>query len=402
MPLVVLIGASLPLSRVLTIGSIVLGSLLLAIVIVTISYSLRAARRQRRREPIRKRLRGELLDRLYGREDPAWDEWVAGLSAVERDELESLLDTYLRELAGGDAASLADLGIALEIDTRSRRAIVDGGYWERLHALVWLSLLRQPPDRDLLEQHCTDTPRERAAAARVLYTASTDDRATTGVDLLLRGNVAAFSVFGIDTLYRVAEDDPLPFFERAAADFETWEPALQRQTLLVVRHLTTVAGRADLSWVISALSNPDPRVRSAAWGALGAYGWSRQIRDQIDLTAIGEDPDPMVRTQAYRSLGMWGDAEAITALENGFRVEPDARARVAAAETLIAQRSGTGEISLQLPADHNAVSTGAEPVAADAEGIETAWRWGSEHARFDRLARDISAERDQIIREVRG
>lgn len=402
-PSAVSIGSSLPLSRVLLVGVIVLGSLLLAVVVVTIGYSLRAARRRRRRDPIRSGLRGELLDRLYGRDDPAWDEWVAGLSAAERDELESLLDVYLRELDGGDAASLAELGGALEIDTRSRRALVDGDYWERLHALVWLSLLQEPPDRDLLERHCTDTPRERAAAARVLYDAATDDRATAGVDLLLRGNVAAFSVFGVDTLYRVAEDDPLPFFERAAADFETWEPALQRQALLVVRHLTTVAGGADLSWVIAALSNPDPRVRSAAWGALGAYGWSRQVRDRIDLTAIGDDSDPTVRTRAYRALGLWGDADAITALEREYGVEPDPRARVAAAETLISQRSERGESPRRLPPDYDGVPPAdAEPVAPDAEAVETAWRWAREHARFDRLARDISAERDRILREARG
>ncbi|OYR82829.1 hypothetical protein DJ84_09495, partial [Halorubrum ezzemoulense] len=154
---------------------------------------------------MRAALRGELLDRLYGRDEPAWNEWVAGLSAVERDELESVLDAYLRQLEGRDAAELAELGTALGIPERARGEIADGDYWDRSHALVWLALLRDAPDRDLLRAHCTETARERAAAARVLYAAGTDDCAATGADLLLRDDPDPFSVFGVDTLYRVAE-----------------------------------------------------------------------------------------------------------------------------------------------------------------------------------------------------
>ena len=222
------------LSAALTLAVVVLGSLLIAALVVTVGYSVRAARERRRRTPARAALRSGLLDRLYRGDDPAWDEWVSGLSALERDELESLLDVYLRQLDGGDADELAALGTALGIDERARREIAEGDYWDRIHALVWLALLRDPPDRDLLRERCTDTPRERAAAARVLYAAGTDDCATTGVDLLLGDEPSAFSVFGVDTLYRVAERDPAPFFERAAADFEAWEPKLQRQALLVV------------------------------------------------------------------------------------------------------------------------------------------------------------------------
>ena len=397
---VVSVGPQLPVGLVLTVGVIVLGSLLLAVTTVTIGYSVQAARRRRRREPMRKALREELLQRLYGGEDPAWDEWVAELSVTERDELESVLDGYIRELKGGDAAKLADLGTALGIDERARREIADGNYWDRLYALVWLSLLQEVPERELLERHCTDSPRERAAAARVLYAAETDDRATIGVDLLLRGNVASFSVFGVDTLYRVAEDDPLPLVDRAAADFETWEPALQRQVLLVVQQLTTVAGGADLSWVVSALSSPEPRVRSAAWGALGAYGWSRRLRDQIDLEAISADPAPAVRTSAYRALGMWGDDDAIAALEASIGREANARARVAAAETLIAQRTDewSDTATWQSRGDRDAAQqVDVGTIDTDASAIDTAWQWAREHARFDRLARDVSAERDQLF-----
>nr|WP_233139263.1 HEAT repeat domain-containing protein [Halorubrum salipaludis] len=394
------------LSLALTVAVIALASLLGAVVIVTVGYSLRAARRRRRRTPMRADLRGELLDRLYGRDEPGWDEWAAALSGAEREELESLLDVYLRALDGSDADRLAGLGEALGINERARREIADGDYWARIHALVWLALLRDAPDRSLLETHCTDTPRERAAAARVLYAAGVGDAATTGIDLLLRDRPSSFSVFGIDTLYRVAETDPQPLFERAAADFDDWEPALQQQVLLAARHLHTVVGSADLSWVVGALSSPDARVRTAAWRALDAYGWNRSIRAAVDLATVADDPDPAVRASAYRMLGAWGDGEAVAALDAAAAVETDDRARVVAAEQLIRHREadalGAGETP---PPSLSSLppSTGAgepdEPEESDADPFDVAWAWASEHARFDRLARDITG-RDRTAREL--
>lgn len=389
----------------LTVAVLVLASLLAAVVIVTVGYSLREARSRRRRTPARAALRSELLDRLYGRDDPAWDEWAAELSALERDELESLLDVYLRELDGRDATELAGLGRALGINERARRDIAEGDYWDRIHALVWLALLRDPPNRGLLEACCTDTPRERAAAARVLYAAATDDCATAGVDLLLRDEPSVFSVFGVDTLYRVAERDPTPFFERAVTDFDEWEPALQRQALLVVQHLTTVLGDADLSWVVGGLSNSDPRVRAAAWRALGAYGWNRQLRDVVNPEAILDDPDPSVRASAYRALGVWGDADAMGALEAAATAEPNARAQVVAAETLVSHRGphtlSPGR-SASLAGEGARPSTNATPPTDGSAPFDVAWVWATEHARFGRLARDISAERKRLHEEVRG
>jgi len=361
-------------SEVLAAAATVLVSALVAVVIVTVGYSLRTARTTRRRTATRETVRGELLDRQYGRDDPAWESWVESLSARERDEVESVLAVYLRELEGRDARRLAGLGEALGIDERSRRDIANGDYWDRLHALTWLALLRDPPDRELLETHCRGTPRERAAAARVLYASDAPDLATTGVNLLLDEDPAAFSVFGIDTLYRVAEGDPAPFFERAAADFDDWDPALQQQVLLATRHLHTVVGSADLSWAVRALSSPQERVRASAWGALDAYGWNPRVRSGIDLDVVGEEPSPIVRANAYRLLGTWGDPDALGALRGAAGAEPDARARVAATDALLAHRR-----------------PGSEPPVPD--GLDAAWRWASEHARFDRIARDVSGSR---------
>lgn len=396
--------------RLLALGVVVLASLLIEVAVVTLGYSIRAARRRRRREPLRATLRSELLDRLYGRDDPEWQPWVDGLTVAARDELEPLLDVYLRELDGRDARTLSELGRALDVHERARQDIAEGGYWKRIRALTWLSLLRDAPDRDLLRAHCTETPRERAAAARVLYAAESDDCATTGVDLLLRDDPEPFSVFGVDTLYRVAERDPGPLFDRAAADFESWDPALQRQTLLAVRNLTTVIGGADLSWVVSALSSPKPRVRSAAWQALGAYGWNRRLRDALDLGAILDDPDSAVRASAYRALGVWGDPEAVAAVEAAGTADPDVRAQVAAAETLIAQRTSDGTLASSDPPRFDSLATGETALAADPDALDgddaapfdAAWGWATEHARFDRLARDISRDRERLYEAVRG
>ena len=367
-------------SLAISVGVVVLGSLLVSAVIVTVGYSLLAARRRRRREPIRADLRSELLERLYGREDPGWEKWVASLSAVRRDELESLLDVYLRQIEGRDAERLARLGTALGIPKRSRQEIREGDYWDRLGALTWLALLRDPPDRALLEAHCTGTPRERAAAVRVLYASDAPDLATTGVDLLLGDDPSAFSVFGIDTLYRVGETDPGPLFDRAAAAFDAWDPAVQQQVLSETGHLHTVVGDADLSWVVGAVSSPEERVRVAAWRALAAYGWNAPLRARIDPTAVLEDPSPVVRASAYRLLGAWGDPEALSALRTVAAAEPDGRARVAAAEAVLSHCGRGGGRSLESP-------DGLESASPD--GFEEAWAWAVEHARFDDLARDV-------------
>jgi hypothetical protein len=377
-------------STVLTVAVLVLASLLTAVVLVTVGYSLQTARRRRRRTSIRAELRSELLGRLYGRDKPEWDGWVSNLSTIELDEVESLLDVYLRQLDGRDAEQLADLGVALGINERARREIANGDYWERIHALVWLALLRDAPDRSLLKTHCLDTPRERAAAARVLYAADTPDVATTGIDLLLGGEPRSFSVFGIDTLYRVSETDPEPLFERAAADFNTWGSALQQQVLLVTQHLNTVVGSADFSWVVDALSNPEPRVRSAAWRAFDAYGWNRQLRADIDLDLIGDEPAPTVRASAYQTLGTWGDSEASTTLEAAATTEPDDRARVALAGALFPLWDPEDAI----PGHQERVEPSTAIAAADdthvpVDSFDAAWWWTSEHVQFDRLARDI-------------
>lgn len=362
----------LPLSPVL-LGGIVLVSLLMTIAVLTLGRSIQRYRQFNRRESIRGDLRDELLGRLYGSDEPDWDQWITAFTPLERSVVESLLDEYLRELDGRDAAKLVELGIALGIPERARDDIETGDLYEGLHGLTWLALLQSPPELSFLETHCTGTPRERAAAARVLYVCDHPDIESVGVDLLLREADGAYSVFGIDTLYRVTQTDPSHLFDRAATEYTTWEPALQQQVLLVTHQLQTVVGSADLSWVVDLFSSSDERTRIEAVKALSGYGWRDSLRDQMDLDAICSDESPKVRASAYHLLSTWGDEEAIATLQSAAAQETNTRAQVAAAEALIRHRE---RHSVTIP-----------------ESLEVAWKWAEANATFDSVAKDISHSR---------
>ncbi|MFB6361334.1 MAG: HEAT repeat domain-containing protein [Halobacteriales archaeon] len=348
----------------------VLAGLLGVTVSLTVGRSLQRARRRRRRDAVRGDLRSGLLERLYASDAPDWERWVEPLGGLERDVLESLLEEYLRELDGSDAAELAALGGALGIDERARRTLATGGMYERLEALTWLALLRDPPDLKVLQRQCTGNQRERAAAARVLHASDHPELASTGVALMLADRTEGFSVFGIDTLYRVAEADPTPFLDRAADAATGWDYALQAQALLITRQVSTVTGGAELDWVLELLSSPAERTRVEATKALGGYGWKRSLRDRIELDELYGDPSPLVRASTYGMLGDWGDEIAVRSLERAARAEPDQRARVRAAESLLPFRD---RYELTVP-----------------ESMEPAWAWAEAHAAFDEQASDIT------------
>ena len=352
-------------------AAVVIASLLLSVLALTVGYSLFRARRRRRRDAVRENLREGLLERLYGADDPSWVAWADTLSDRERSVLEELLDAYLRELDGADARRLTGLGAALGIGDRARRRLESDDSSARLDALTWLALLRDAPDVSTLAAHCTGSPRERAAATRALYVSEHEDIASVGVDLLLNDSPDAFSVFGIDTLYRVAESNPGPLFERAASDYDDWDPALQAQVLLVCRRLNTVVGDADLSWVLDLTASPAERTRIEAIRALGGFGWKQSLRNRVDVDALTDDQSPTVRASAYRTLGEWGNEDAMNALRVAAAEEHDERARVVAARELV----------------------GHYDEAAVPESLRGAWSWATENDAFDRFARDVSASR---------
>jgi len=359
-------------TAVLVLG-LVLSVLLAGVALLTIGYSVVRYWQRRRRGAARDNLREELLGRLYRPDDPEWHEWVSTLTGRELPVLEALLDEYLRELDGGDAETLAGLGDALGITDRANRNLRHGTYYERLDALTWLALLWDPPEIEVLQEHCTGTPRERAAAVRVLYVSNHPAIESMGVDLLLRNATEPFSIFSVDTLYRAAESDPSHLFACADADFTTWDPQLQQQVLLACRHLRTVIGDAELDWLAESLHSPEERTRAEAARTLGGFQWHQTLYNKVSLQTLTSDPSPVVRASVYRMLGEWGDDRAITAIRFAGMTDPNDRARVAAAEALVEHKD---DYELQIP-----------------NGFADAWSWACAHATFDDLARDISTGR---------
>ncbi|WP_435064844.1 HEAT repeat domain-containing protein [Halobaculum sp. EA56] len=321
------------LGEIIGIIGVVLCSLLLSVVILTLGRSIAAARRRKRRERVHDTLRAGLLDRLYSPGDSEWDAWVRRLSRVERSVLESVLDSTLREVEGSDAETLRELSVALGIPARARRNLSSGRESVRLQALTWLTLLRDPTDEILDRSYEPSTTAERVAVARLVYAADQPD-AEYGLSILLEDANEPFSVFGVDTLYRLAERDVETFLDRVAASASTWDSDLLAQVLLVVRSVGTPAEPDRLKWIVDQLDHPDGSVRAAAARTLGTVGWNARIRANTPLKRIIHDGDPTVRSSVYQMLGEWRTEKARTTILSALAEEADDRALVAAARAL--------------------------------------------------------------------
>ncbi|MEF8786390.1 MAG: HEAT repeat domain-containing protein [Haloarculaceae archaeon] len=347
--------------------ALVLGLALAVSFYLTIGLSVYRSVVDTRRERVRDSLQSEILDRLFAEGEPGWESWVAALSGTERTVVESLLDEYLRELDGQDADRLRGLGMALGIPERARKRLEQGGEYARLGALTWLTLLREsaPYEAAAFEPR---TPRERAATVTLLQETGELPDAETGIGLLLDGSDEQFSVFGQDTLYRVARTDPEPMMERAREHYRTWPEPLLAQVLAVCAHLEASVGAADLSWLTAALETDNEAIRAAAAEAIESFGWQPSLRDDVLLGRATDDPSPRVRAAVYRMLAEWGDEEALTALLYALVSETNPRALTIGTTALVGQRD-------RIDVDAAAV-------------LGPAWEWSLEHAEYDRLARE--------------
>lgn len=359
------LGYTVPLTIVLVFVALVIGLALGVMFWLTIALSVYRSVQRDRRERVRSDLEGGLLDRVF---DPEmdWDEWVSTLSDVERTVLESLLDEYIRELDGSEVERLTVLGEALEIPERSRRQLEGSGEYAHLSALTWLALLERP---DVLRAAGFEpaTPRERAAVVRLRHETDELDEPASGITIMLEDARTQFTVFGQDTLYRVALEDPPAFLEAVAANYRSWSQPLLVQVLTVCRHLGASIRGGDVSWLTASLGHDNEAVRAAAARALGELGWRSELRDQLFLDRLIDDPSPQVRSAVYRMLARWGDEGAVETLTRALATEDDERARLAGTEALVGRRD-------RLPSD------------SPPELVDT-WAWSSEHAEFDRVAR---------------
>jgi hypothetical protein len=358
-------GYGVPMVVILVLVALVVGLGLAVLFWLTVGLSVYRSVQRTRRQRVRAELRDQLLDVLF---DPGadWTGWVEGLSGLERDVVETLLDEYLRELDGDNVEKLQALGDELGIPDRSRRRLAARGEYDRLYALTWLALLDRP-DKLRAAGFSPRTPRERASVARLRHESGDLDSTREGIALLLAGATSQFSVFGQDTLYRIATDDPGALFAVAAENYRTWSEPLLVQVLVVCQHLGTSVTTEDLSWLTATLEHESDAVREAATLALGNVGWRSDVRDDSLLERLVDDPAPRVRSAAYRSLARWGDQQALGMLTGAVQTEDDAWARLAGTNALVRQRE-------QLPDD-------------SPPDLETAWAWSSENLEFDTVAR---------------
>jgi hypothetical protein len=360
------LGYSVPLF-VLVVGLAVVIGLALAVMFwlttgISIYRSVQDTRRQRVRDDIQSRL----LDGVFSTE-LEWGPWVADLSDVERAVLEELLDQYLRELDGDNVERLRELGAELGIPARSKRHLERGGEYTRLQALTWLTLLERPEQLHAAAFTPTSS-RERAAVARLRYETDDLDSPAEGISLLLDDATSQFSIFGQDTLYRIALDDSSSLFSAAERNYRQWSQPLLIQVLTVCQHLGTSITTEDLSWLIRLLEHDHEAVRAAATRALSTVGWRQDIRNELFLARLVRDPSAQVRSAVYEMLAEWGDESAIETLSDALVDEENSRARLAGTDALVRRVDA-------LPAD------------SSSHGLVNTWAWSREHAAFDQTVR---------------
>ena len=354
--------------------ALVLGLGLVVLFVLAVGYSVYRSVRRSRLTAARGRLHDEFVEMVFA-PDPDWAGWVTDHSDSETEVVESLLDEYLRELDGQNARRLGALGATLGIPERSKKRLETGGKYDRLYALRWLTLLDEP--EPLRQAAFTPTtPRERAAVARLRHETDDFEHPREGIELLLGGASAQFTVFGQDTLYRVATDNPGALFAVAANSYHGWSEPLLIQVLRVCRSLGTSVTTESLSWLIALLEDDRPGVRGAAVGALQSVGWRGDVRDERFVKRLLEDPDPTVRGVTYSVLAEWGDEQALDALAGGLADERAPRARLAGTDALATRRDTLPEAVLP--------------------EVASVWEWSRERADHTQRVRQREQTGEQV------
>ncbi|MFC6721426.1 HEAT repeat domain-containing protein [Halobacteriaceae archaeon SHR40] len=359
-------GYTVPLVVVLVLLALVVGLALVVMFWLTTIWSIYRSVQDTRRDQVRDDLQDELLERMFD-PDAEWRPWVSSLSSVERDVVESLLDEYIRELDGQDVDQLQELGRELGIPEHSKRQLGKREEYTRLAALTWLTLLADPESL-----HATDfeprTPRERAAVARLRWESDDLDTAVEGISILLDDATTQFTVFGQDTLYRIATEDPQALFQMAATHYDAWSQSLLVQVLTVCEHVGTNVTEEDISWLTAMLEHDDEVVRESAAGALKNIGWRDDLRAGRYTDRLLTDPSPRVRSAVYEMLARWGDDQALSKLTAALEFEENDRARLTGTNALVEHED--------------------ELLDRTHRTLGGAWAWSQEHVAYDRAARN--------------
>lgn len=178
----------------------------------------------------------------------------------------------LRKVRGAERTKLQRLVRELGVDDRQLRADVESGDPPaQRRALAWLALLdhRLPPEVFL--EHAVRPRSVRTAAARALYEGGDPAALRAATRLLVRDGTEPLSLFGVDTLYRLATDRPDDLLDLARDDADEWDVGFLIQVLSVVRLCVSAVPPSAVTWVAKYATHDSTEVRAAAILALSEY-----------------------------------------------------------------------------------------------------------------------------------
>lgn len=291
-------------------------------------------RSTRRAEALRTGLRPAIIERLSA-DEPEWNGWVECLSERERGVLLELTKGLLRNVRGAEAAKLRRLVGELGVNERWLHDHIESREPTAQHrALTWSTLLeyRFPPD--VLLEHASRPRSVRLAAARTLHETNESATLHAALRLLVQEGNEPLSLFGIDTLYRIANDRPDHLLDLARSDANEWDPAFFVQVLAVVRQCVSVVSPSSVVWIGEYVNDGSTDVREAAVLALGAYAWHPDVRNRLEFGRLVDDPSAAIRRATYVALDSSDGSPERELLAEAARTEEDDRARLVAVRLL--------------------------------------------------------------------
>lgn len=333
-----------------------LGSVAISLGMVTVGIAIRHHWRDGRIEAARPAIATEIFSRL-DEDDPDWDTWTEGLTSPERTVARTLGKQLLRQVHGNEREKLRGLVARVGVSPkRLQRDVESRSTYRTLRALSWLSLLEYPSVVDAALRRCPSHQDVRTATARVLHETGDERAPRTGIRLLVWEGTEPLSVFGLDTLYQIASQEPEYLLSIASDGSDGWNDPVLVQVLTVVRYCQSETDPASLRWVRHCLDHESTAVRAAALATLVEYSWNEQLRNAVSLDDYLTDPEPAVRRVAYQAMRTW-DIQDVESFARRVTDEPDDLARLAGVRAL---RHRTG---------------GHLPISRTSEAFDRTWRW---------------------------
>lgn len=297
---------------------------------VTLGLSVLFRLRDWYTERVLSSVRPAIVSRIQA-DDPEWDTWVAGLSAVERRILRGEVYRQLRQASGTYVEELTELAVVLGMDEQARGRLVDSNSRSKMRGLARLSVIKTGVDPEWLADAATTT-RERAIVGRVL--ASDPDfvgPASVATHLVEPGETLPSDA--VYVLYQVMQRTPQAVCI-VTDEWRSWDDMLVTQVLSVVRH--THDGSDTLTaWVCACLDADTATVRMAAVNALEpVIERTGRVPDDVDVDEVLSDDSVRVRAAAFEQFAAAEDPETTAQLVDAALVEPSNIGRLVAAINL--------------------------------------------------------------------